>query len=249
MLLILSGEGPSDIGRCSQPAGTCRNGDIEFGPMAILVDQVIASRLAYSVLHDTPEQVIFISKQALATAIDSMKTNKRNVALAGKKAGQETGYHMKYAWALGKMATDIENAEHDQAIAVFFRDADGTNANPGGNWEDKWDSIGRGFQRAQYPRGVPMLPKPTSEAWLLCAAQEHPYQHCRCLEDLPGNQVSQNHPKQLLDAAFGEHKSAADLRDWLYELPFDLERAVSMPSFSRFFERLNEALGKVGVPA
>ena len=133
MLLILSGEGPSDIGRCTQSVGTCRNGDVEFGPMAILVDQVIASRLAYSVLNDTPDQVIFISKQALATEIDSMKANRRNVALAGKKAGQETGYHMKYAWALGKMATGIEHAERDQGIAVFFRDSDGTNATPGGD--------------------------------------------------------------------------------------------------------------------
>lgn len=242
MLLMMSGEGPSDIGRCAQPIGTCRNGDVEYGPMAILVDQVLASRLAYSVLNDTPEQVIFISKQAIEAEIVTSKANRRNIALTGKKAGQETGFHMKYAWAFGKMAMDIESAEQDQGIAVFFRDSDGTNANPGGNWEEKWSSIERGFQRAQYPRGVPMLPKPTSEAWLLCAAQEHPYQRCERLEDLPGNVVSENHPKHLLDAAFGAHKNSAELCEWLAENPIDQDRAASMPSFSRFRDRLNVAV-------
>ena len=245
MLLILSGEGPSDIGRCSQPVGVCRDQDFTAGPMTILVDQIVSARMGYSILRDTPDRAIFLSKAALAAQIETMKGNKRGVALTGKKAGQETGYHMKYAWAFGKMAAGIEVAEDDRGVAVFFRDSDGTNANPGGNWDEKWSSIERGFQRAEYPRGVPMLPKPTSEAWLLCAAKTPPYENCEMLEDLPGNVVSDNHPKQKLEEAFGTRMSASNLSDWLSDCPLDLERASAMPSFRKFRERLNAVLGQI----
>ena len=245
MLLILSGEGATDIGRCLRPVGICPGGDFVVGPMSILFDQIVSVRMGYSILRETPNRTIFISETALAAEIKTMKGDRRLIALTGKKAAEETGYHMKYAWAFGKMAAGVEVEEDDRGVAVFFRDSDGTNANPGGNWEQKWASIERGFLRADYPRGVPMLPKPTSEAWLLCAAQTPPYGQCESLEDLPGNQASENHPKRKLDEAFGQHTSASELCAWLNDKRFDHERASSMPSFRRFHERLNEVLGQV----
>ncbi|NMG55715.1 hypothetical protein [Aromatoleum aromaticum] len=139
----------------------------------------------------------------------------------------------------------IETDEADLAIAVFFRDTDGTHSIRGGAWAEKWQSIERGFKRAGFQRGVPMLPKPTSEAWLLCAARTAPYQNCSALEELPGNQVSERHPKKELARVFGEEKSSQALREWLEEHPFEPDRAMEMSSYRAFRERLTEVLTTV----
>lgn len=247
MLLILSGEGPSDIGACKEPIGLCRNGDFQPGPMALLVDQGISERLNYSVLTSAPGCVLFVAKRRLAEKTAELKKSRRNLSLTGKKRGQETAYYVKNALAFGLIALEIENEEGDIGPAVFFRDTDGTHSTPGADWLNKCGSILQGFLLAGNPRGVPMLPKPTSEAWLLCAAQEHPYQNCLQFEELPGNQASPNHPKKILDKAFGTHKNAAELYEWLTDNPLDLDRTSSMPSFCRFRERLNEVLDQVAV--
>jgi hypothetical protein len=169
----------------------------------------------------------------------------KNLFLSGKKRGQETGYYFNNARAFGLIALELEGEVGDVGPAVFFRDSDGTRSTPSADWSAKWTSIEQGFLRAENPRGVPMLPKPTSEAWLLCAAQAHPYQNCSRFEELPGNQASPNHPKNELDKAFGVHKNAAEFCEWLSEDPFDLDRASSMPSFRWFRARLNTVLDQV----
>lgn len=245
MLLILSGEGPTDIGACKRPIGLCRNGDFQPGPMAVLVDQAVANRLEYSVLSTTPHCVFYVDEGRLVQKIDEIRKHRKNLFLSGKKRGQETGYFYNNARALGLIALEIERETKDVGPAVFFRDCDGRRSTPSADWSAKWTSIEQGFLRAENPRGVPMLPKPMSEAWLICAAQEHPYQNCQQLEDLPGGPASPNHPKTLLDRAFGTHKNAVELCAWLSDTPLDIERACSMPSFRRFHERLNEVLVQV----
>lgn len=245
MLLILTGEGPSDIGACKGPIGFCRNGDFQPGPMAVLVDQIVSARLNYSVLSDTPDCLFYVDESRLVQKIAKLKQHRKNLYLPGKRSSQETAYYFKNAWAFGLIALEVEGAANDVGPAVFFRDSDGTRSTPSADWSAKWASIEDGFRRAENPRGVPMLPRPTSEAWLLCAAQERPYQNGHQIEDLPGNQASPNHPKKELDKAFGTHKNAAELCTWLTDKPLDLDRASSMPSFDRFRERLNEVLDQV----
>lgn len=50
-------------------------------------------------------------------------------------------------------------------------------------WTDKLESMKNGFKEADCILGVPMIPKPKSEAWLLCACKENAYQHCAALEN------------------------------------------------------------------
>jgi len=45
-------------------------------------------------------------------------------------------------------------------------------------------------------RGVAMIPKPKSEAWLLCALKNKPYESCEKLEDRSGNDDSPNSLKK-----------------------------------------------------
>lgn len=245
MLLVLSGEGPTDIGTCKTAHGICTDVNFKPGPMAVLVDQVLSQPLGYSMLRDTPANVHYISEAALTKQERRLKRNRRSVVLPGKKSVRETAYFYKNAWAFGVMAAEIEQKTDDLGVAVLFRDCDGTRSARNSLWEEKWNSMRRGFQRSGYPRGVPMLPKPKSEAWLLCAAKNAPYQNCADLEALSGNDRSPNAAKKKLDAAFGGHLSSEELCEWLEEKPFDSLRACSMPSYAVFHDRLLEVIADV----
>lgn len=57
----------------------------------------------------------------------------------------------------------------DVVIAVLFRDSDGASSAGRGNWQNKYDTILKGFEHEQFSHGVAMVPNPKSESWLLCA--------------------------------------------------------------------------------
>ena len=102
------------------------------------------------------------------------------------------------------------------------------------------------FQRAELgARGVPMLPKPKSEAWLLCAVANG-YQHCQALEGLPGNDDSPYSAKKQLQAALGGDASTEAQLNWLQAHGFDHEAvAANMPSYQQFKTSLAAAIGEV----
>lgn len=239
MILVLSGEGPTDIGTCTNALGRCSDGDFRLGPMTVILDQMLAPLIGYSI-RDLPDSLHYISETALAER--SKKLPMRLKPSRSKKMGSETGYYHCNANSLGVVAKELELKANDKAIAVLFRDCDGTRSALASLWETKWASMCSGFRRSEFLTGVPMLPKPTSEAWLLCAAQNPAYQNCSQLEELPGNEVSPNHPKKKLNAAFGEKKSAAELCEWLDENPFDSVCAEAMPSFKAFKDELERVV-------
>lgn len=244
MIVVLSGEGPTDLGQCNNAQGNCADGDFQIGPMTVLLDQMLESRLRYS-QRSIPGGYHYVGEAGLKDWELARKRERRNVFLTGKKQAQETGYFRINASVLAQIALQLEQSSGDQVIAVLFRDCDGTRSSKAGLWAAKWKSMLNGFNRAEFSRGVPMLPKPTSEAWLLCMAQNQPYQNCHKLEDLPGNIESANHPKKKLDAAFGAHKSANELCEWLNGNPIDEARASFMPSFKAFKLELERALSEV----
>jgi hypothetical protein len=83
-------------------------------------------------------------------------------------------------------------------VAVLFRDSDGTASADRGLWQDKWNSIIQGFSDEEFECGVPMIPKPKSEAWIICSVKENPYQGCGALESRSGNDNSPNSLKREL---------------------------------------------------
>ncbi len=109
-------------------------------------------------------------------------------------------------------------------------------------WDSKFKSMKDGFKRAEYLRGVAMLPKPKSEAWLLCLARSQKGGDCAKLENLPGNDDSPNSAEQQLDAALGQHLGAAQLVDWVKGSKPDFKHLSTMPSFASFRENLQVAL-------
>ncbi|MCG9059781.1 hypothetical protein LH452_12735 [Laribacter hongkongensis] len=243
MIVVLSGEGPSDLGHCSNGQGQCGIPEFVSGPMTLLVDKEIKDQLSYSVLESTPDCYHYLSKTHLGELDAARKQNGRSVSLTGKKRDQETGYFYVNAWMLGQAALALETQENDCAIAVLFRDCDGTRSAARGLWNAKQQSMQAGFVRAGLgERGVPMIPKPKSEAWLLCAIRDS-YQHCARLEELSGNDDSPNNAKNQLEAAMNGKASAAEQRDWLEANGFDHAAvARQMPSYQAFKHSMQAAL-------
>jgi len=244
MIVVLSGEGPTDLGQCNNAQGQCRGENFGVGPMTVILDRLIEqSTLDYS-LFDIPDGYRFVSEKTLEARAAERKQNRKSASLIGKKHSDETGYFYINAWMLGEIAQEHETEANDSAIAVLFRDCDGTRSTKAGIWQDKFQSMVAGFRRAQFERGVPMLPKPKSEAWLLCAAKEHPYQNCADLEnDLSGNDASPNSAKSQLKAVLAD-TSANGLKEWV-ETQMDVDR-IDMPSFNEFKNRLLEVIGSLG---
>ncbi|MEE1922126.1 hypothetical protein V0R50_13355 [Pseudomonas sp. 148P] len=239
MIILCSGEGISDLGVCDNEIGNCDGTNFRFGPISLVVDGIVSTCLGYSPREVHPESYRYYSESALAARAKARK----GFSLTGKKRGVETGYFHINAWMLGEIALELEAAENDSVAAFLFRDTDGTNSSPRDLWERKTSSIEGGFIRADFHRGVPIVPRPKSESWFLCATKQNPYQHCAALEDLPGNDDSPNSAKRVLAEALGADATAEALVDWLDTNGFDPDRlAEQMPSFSAFLERARSVL-------
>ncbi|HOF50851.1 MAG TPA: hypothetical protein PLL83_13645 [Rhodoferax sp.] len=239
MKILLSGEGPTDLGVCNNAQGRCDGADFKKGPMTQLLIQLLEPLLGYS-LADFPESFAYVSETALCA--QTKATPARLQPTRGKKKGVETSYFYGNAMTLGRMAFDLAAEVGDSVVAIFFRDTDGTHSSHTGLWQDKWQSVCDGFKHSDFTRGVPMLPKPKSEAWLLCLAGFNPGGTCEALEELSGNDHSPNSVKSRLDATLGRHHSADELCEWLIQHPVAVDRIDSMPSFRAFHEALISAV-------
>lgn len=244
MIVVLSGEGPTDLGQCGNAQNLCDDGHFQIGPMTVMIDQMLESRLNYS-LKSTLGGYLYISESALAKRRkEARRNNGRKVSLVGKKHSQEMGHFYINAWMLADIAIQVEEERKDKVIAILFRDCDGTRSSRVGLWASKWESMENGFGRVNFSNGVPMLPKPKSEAWLLCAAQSL-VQDCSNLEHISGNDASPNSAKTQLDEVFGAHKSGDELCEWLEANPVDENKLSSMLSFAAFKEKLEKAIAEV----
>lgn len=203
MILLLSGEGTTDLGTM-KPMQAGRR--FTPGPMAVIVDRLLAEarRLGYSVLelHENgAESVVFLSEGDLA-------------ALRGSKARLLQGTYGKRdkdcfrgAFLLGLYAKSLSAERKTPVLAVFFRDSDGTNSSPRDIWRNKFSSMENGFKLADFDFRVPMIPRPKSEAWMLCGLIKatEPERDCSWLEEAPGNDKSPKALKTQLEDYIHEH--------------------------------------------
>jgi hypothetical protein len=234
MRFLLSGEGPTDIGNW----GYDETGDRSFhpGPMSLFVDILAEPQIGFSPLE------VDAGRCDVVTFIDEGELNRRGrtdpLVLRGKKAGIGNAYFTKNAQVLGLIAKDISERDDNPVVAVLFRDGDGTQSQD--DWSLKRESIRRGFERVEFPNGVPMVPHPKSEAWLLCALSKG-YQSCESLESRSGNDASPHSLKAELERLLGEQATREVVNDYIRNGRIDPHR-INMPSFNVFKERLAEAL-------
>jgi len=237
MYLLLSGEGPADIGSCILIGqNECDGKAFKPGPMAWFVDQWVENSQGFELSHIETELVRFVSKQALVAHVKA--NGKGSFKLPGKKRSLETSYYYYNARALADKALALTEELEQPVVAVLFRDSDGTASASRGNWQKKVESMKSGFRDAAFDYGVPMIPKPKSEAWLLCATkEEQPYQHCHLLEDMSGNDRGLNPLKDQLQSSLEARATASNLADMVRERQIDI-RHIDMPSMNAFKESL-----------
>lgn len=243
MIFVVSGEGPSDIGGCNNGQSECSGGDFRPGPMAVVIDRLVEQKTngAYAPLAMFGME--FVSE---ARRTEIARALPRSYVM-GKKREFGGGYYFKEAMALASAAKDRSKANNDCPVAaVLFRDADGTRSTEQGLFEVKWKSIEDGFRAADFSHGVPMVPKPKSEAWLLCALKEDPYLHCTGLEDsLSGNDNAPESAKQQLQQRLeARGRGTEDLVPMLEQGEIVLNR-IAMPSFKKFRDRLEEVTDRM----
>lgn len=233
MKLLLSGEGKTDMGH--------NEGDqFQPGPMAWLVDRLLEkdSRIGYSLLetHTAGGNCIRCIPEA-----ELAKYGKSGpMKLSGIKYGKNTGLYTRNAQILGRLA----KSESGSVLAVLFRDGDGNHSASVMEWQEKFDSIDRGFKLAEFETGVPMLPRPKSEAWLLCALQGLSVAGCEDLEEASGNDDSPNSLKGRLEALIGHKPSAEEQAEWVESGRIDPD-LIRMPSFDKFREALQTAIANL----
>ena len=244
MRLVLSGEGPTDLGR-ERPAA----GGIEFvpGPMAWVVDKLLERfHTRYSMLdaHQAGgDCVAYVHETALAAF-----GKPGSPLFPGVKFGRGTAYFTRNAQALGLFAKQASTQEAQPVLAVLFRDGDGVKASPAGEWQEKVDSMHRGFALVECDTGVPMVPRPKSEAWLMCALRPPGYVNCSPIEDASGNDASPNSLKKQLAALHGgEDPTAEEKAEWVMTGAVDPLR-IDMPSFNAFKQALHTAAQNAGLP-
>ncbi len=240
MHLLLSGEGKGDIGECTNEQGICTSPEYSPGAMAWFVDKLVEHYLGYDYSHIDYNGVTFVSEKYLAD--NKLPVKRKAMALKGKKKPAETQYYYQNARALSAKAKTLSEELEDKVIAVLFRDGDGTASAGRGHWQDKVNSMIKGFADEDYEElGVPMMPKPKSEAWLLCALKENPYQHCSILENASGNDDSQNPLKDQLDEVLGGDSNTQRHVDLINDGTIDVMR-IDMPSLDIFKVKLESAV-------
>jgi hypothetical protein len=246
MILVLSGEGPTDIGT-RKPKET--GWEFAPGPMAWIVDKLLErpAKLKYSVLAlhaDGGDCVCLLGEMDLA----ALRGPKPLLLPRGTdEAGSQ--YFRKGAYLLGKRAKVIATERSSPVIAVFFRDADGTNSTPKAEWQKKFDSMRSGFEAAEFSSGVPMVPRPKSEAWMLCGLLKHEdaTRDCSGLEDEPGNDSSPRSLKSQLARHLKCEPTAEQQADLIRSGHIDPE-TIDLPSFIKFRQELDRAYANAALP-
>lgn len=131
--------------------------------------------------------------------------------------------------------------------AVFFKDADRTRSQQGNVRILAEKAMSDGFASRLFEAGVPMVPNPRQEAWLLGYYQKwlpdcRVYHNCKRFESLSGNDraVFRNNAKKLLESALSNaHKEYSDIDDEISSIEWN---RIDMPSLLRFRNRLSEVL-------
>lgn len=241
MILVLSGEGPTDIG-ARRPKVT--GWEFVPGPMTWIVDRLLArpDKLNYSVLElhaGGADCVCFLSESELsALRYPKPKFFPRE---HGTPGGQ---FFRASAYQLGKHALTVASERGAAVMAVFFRDGDGTRSTPRAEWAGKFTSIENGFQVAGFPSGVPMVPRPKSEAWMLCGLlkRENKGGDCSWLEDEPGNDASPNSLKTRLEQKLGYQPTTERQAELVSSGVIDPE-LIDLSSFKAFRDALEKGWG------
>ncbi len=232
MHFLISGEGPTDIGHGPDNIKICNISEFNIGPMTLIIDRIVASMQGHSIIDESA--CSFVTKKHL------IERTPKGFRFPGKKQAKETLYYERNARTLAIIAKELQSQKNKTVVAILFRDSDGTASSGRGLWNDKLQSVYRGFTKENFCKGVPMIPKPKSEAWLICGLKSTPYHNCIALESRSGNDKSPNSLKKELQSLFEENVTSQFLNEKV-RTAININK-LDMPSFNEFKNRLTEAI-------
>lgn len=244
--IVMTGEGVTDMGGCNNEQPICSEQQLDIGPMARLLFKLIQHHLPeWNVDHldqGNPENHMTLVDGSWLRG--ECKKRKRGLIRISKSVQKGMMVHAQRAQVLGEFAV-----QNNHQIAAYFHDTDGTRSQLAAMPDRQWkitQSIKAGFRAAKFEgRGLAIVPKPTSEAWLICAAKDPQYQDCSQLEaSLSGNENSPNRsPKAVLATIL---EKSVCTRDDLNELveQVDVSR-IDMPSFDSLRTQVKASINDI----
>lgn len=217
----------------------CREDDFQPGPMMVLVSQTVEGMDGYSPLDCAC--CALVARAEVNAVIDKHKHNWKSAKLRGRHRTKETLNFQRSARALARLAVRWSAEIDDDVVAILFRDNDDHQTTPASLWKAKIDAVYAGFREEGFTRGVAMIPRPTSEAWLLCALKERPYEGCEALEERSGSPYAKRPLKKELEEVLGTKPTRELLCELVADGKIDASR-IAMPSFAAFLEALKAAI-------
>ena len=232
MKALLLGEGSSDLGENDPFADP----PFRKGPMSVAIDNLTAAKGVEDIEYR------LMTRGEVSKGI---KATKRSISARPKGVDSERRNIYLSAWYLG---TEALSDQRD--FAVYFHDPDQTNSGGANTAELIERAMYAGFDKASYNTGVPMIPQPRSEAWLLAYFQknlqgQHEYNKAERFENLPANDASPNSAKKLLMQAVGASSESETYAKVTAEIGDIDWTKIDMPSFNRFRKRLEVVLDHV----
>ncbi len=208
------------------------------GPMACFLDQWLTRRTGYSLMEI--DMFRMVHKNELLARSKGFKPLSRR----GKRVPAGTRLFFNNSRALAQLAIERQKQENTDVVAVLFRDSDDAPGTGPDHWWNKRESMLNGFKREDYLYGVPMIPKPVSEAWILCALRQY-YQHCESLELESGRPGAKNSLKKQLYAHLGHNPTRELLIQLIEGGKLNMKR-INMPSMRAFKARCDEIMDILG---
>lgn len=244
--IMMTGEGVTDMGACNNEQPTCSEERLDVGPMASLLFKLVMHHLpdwnVDNLNQANPEDHMTLISGSWLKA--EGKKRKRGLIRSSKSVQKGMIVHAQRAQMLAEFAD-----QNGHEVAAYFHDTDGSRS----QLEDTPDrqekitqSIKAGFRAAKFEdRGLAIVPKPTSEAWLICAAKDHQYQDCSRLEtSLSGNEHSPNRSPKVMLGTILEKPDYT--RDDLNELVEQIDVSqLDMPSFDSLREQVKVSINAI----
>ena len=220
---ITCGEGTSDL-------YVARDGR-QDGPLKIAVDKLLNSFWRDS--HGFEFRAVGRNQLSKATK------NQRPKLGAVVRGHKEKYPGLRSVAAFAACLAQMAQIEGDDWGVIFFEDLDfHADTDIEDFYKAKIGAMHKGFDLAQFKKGVPMVPKPRSESWLLCYYQETPYEIGNYFENLAGSDQSLNSGKKRVARFFGVHENQIYGR--IKERIDDIDWSrIDAPSFVFFKNRLH----------
>lgn len=250
--ILVTGEGPTDIGYSLTGQNISTNvvgSKAEFcnGPFYRLLERMLLRFMpnwnSDQFDEANPISASYVSHGHLSRCSKELAKGNKKFRFAGKSMPKGFAGLTKQSTELAKLASEL-----GCEMAFYFHDTDGNNQNKSSAsrlQENMVNAAKQGFRSGGLESCVAMIPKPTSEAWLICSCKANAYDACGNLEvTLSGNDDSppEQSPKLVLESIIGAAFTDPILYEKIEEL--DIER-MDMPSFNQFRDDMQQAIQNI----